>query len=203
MIYLLITGILFLILGGFYLANSWMQYHEWKGGTIIVVLSIIAIIFGGVGMARNHDRPGNNQSARSSQTSSQSQNAGNQNVTQQEQKEDYALRQLQKTYAKFGNVSFNSNNKTYTITPTANDAKQAMNDIVQNPGNASQDGWGNVSKSVKSGSKQLVKLLGHGYRMRIVQPNDHHKSMILVKDGHTIYDIAPNTGSDDSSDNNQ
>lgn len=201
MIFLVITGILFLILGGCYLANSWMRYHEWKGGTIIVVLSIIAIVFGSIGMVREHRNGADNQSARNAQTSNQNQNDTRQNVTQQQQKEDYALRQLQKTYAKFGDVSFDANTKTFTITPTSNDAKQAMNDIVQNPGNASQDGWGNVSKSVKSGSKQLVKLLGHGYRMRIVQPNNHHKSMILVKDGHTIYDIAPNTSANNDSNN--
>lgn len=197
MIFLLVMGILFLILGGFYLANSWMRYHEWKGGTIIVVLSVIAIIYGGVGMVREHNAP--SQSASSSQSSSQSTTTQH-TVTQQEQKEDYALRQLQKTYAKFGDVNFNSKTKTFVITPTSDNAKQAMNDIVQNPGNASQDGWDNVSKSVKSGSKQLVKLLGHGYRMEMVQPDHKDKAMLIVKDGHTLYDIS-NTGNSSSSSN--
>lgn len=201
MIFLLVTGILFLILGGCYLANSWMRYREWRGGTIIVILSLIATVYGGLGMVRQHNS--SNQSATSSQSTSQSQTTAEHSVTQQQQKEDYALRQLQKTYAKFGDVSFNSKTKTFVITPTADDAKQAMNDIVQNPGNASQDGWDNVSKSVRQGSKQLVKLLGHGYRMEMVQPDHKDKAMIIVKDGHTVYDVANNANSSSSSSNNQ
>lgn len=46
MIFLIVFGGLMLILGGFYLANSWQQYREWKGGTIIVVLSLAAVIYG-------------------------------------------------------------------------------------------------------------------------------------------------------------
>lgn len=199
MIFLIITGALFLILGGFYLSNSWMRYHEWKGGTIIVVLSLAAIIFGTVNLPVFHHNS-SSQATRSSQSSIQSQTAQtSSSVSQQGQKEDYALLQLQKSYAKFGDVSFNSNTKTFTITATASDAKQAMNDIVTTPDNADQDGWGSITKSVRQASKQLVKLLGHGYRMKVVQPGHHNKNMLVVKDGHTTYNIASDSSSATSS----
>lgn len=198
MIFLVITGVLFLILGGFYLSNSWMRYHEWKGGTIIVVLSLIAIVYGTINLPVFHHGE-NSQSSQSSERSSQTQTAANSNVSAQQQKEDYALRQLQKTYAKFGDVSFNSDTKTFTITPTTDNAKQAMNDVVQNPGNAEQDGWNSLAKSARQGSKQLVKLLGHGYKIKMVQPGSKHKEMLVVKDGHTIYNITADTNSSSDS----
>ena len=64
MIFLVIMGALFLILGGFYLANSWQRYREWKSGTIIVVLSIIAIVYGVINLPYFH----HNNSASSSQS---------------------------------------------------------------------------------------------------------------------------------------
>ena len=69
MIFLVIMGALFLILGGFYLANSWQRYREWKSGTIIVVLSIIAIVYGVINLPYFH----HNNSASSSQSTSSSQ----------------------------------------------------------------------------------------------------------------------------------
>ena len=68
MIFLVIMGALFLILGGFYLANSWQQYREWKSGTIIVVLSIIAIVYGAINLPYFH----HNNSASTNQSSSSS-----------------------------------------------------------------------------------------------------------------------------------
>ena len=108
MIFLVIMGALFLILGGFYLANSWQQYREWKSGTIIVVLSIIAIVYGVINLPYFH----HNNSASSSQSTSSSQVArsssfssfsnglaiGNSsaNEAQQESKTMAVLRQMQK-----------------------------------------------------------------------------------------------------------
>ncbi|MGM9981843.1 MAG: DUF308 domain-containing protein, partial [Limosilactobacillus sp.] len=119
MIFLVIFGALMLILGGFYLANSWQQYHEWKGGTIIVVLSLIAVIYGTINLPYFH----HNQRQTSEQASSSSQvvqqsgqnnssfsnklgsiNAQN-NQGNQADREMAVLRQLQKGYAKLGTVS--------------------------------------------------------------------------------------------------
>ena len=45
MLILVIFAGLTLILGAFYLTNSWQRYREWKSGTIIVVLSLIAVVY--------------------------------------------------------------------------------------------------------------------------------------------------------------
>ena len=50
MLILVIFAGLTLILGAFYLTNSWQRYREWKSGTIIVVLSLIAVVYGAINL---------------------------------------------------------------------------------------------------------------------------------------------------------
>lgn len=127
MIFLVIMGALFLILGGFYLANSWQQYREWKSGTIIVVLSIIAIAYGTINLPYFHHNKNTaaDQSTSSSQTT-QSRNfssfssgftIGNSsaNKAQQENRTMAVLRQMQKGYSKLGSVDYNEKIKLFRL----------------------------------------------------------------------------------------
>ena len=196
MIFLVIMGALFLILGGFYLANSWQQYREWKSGTIIVVLSIIAIVYGVINLPYFH----HNNSASSSQSTSSSQVArsssfssfsnglaiGNsfENEAQQESKTMAVLRQMQKGYSKLGSVDYNEDSKTFQITPTDDNTVEALKALAQDPSQP------NLTKSIKSNSGQVEKALGEGYSISIMNPSDSSKALYTAKDGKTTYDIA-------------
>ena len=202
MIFLVIMGALFLILGGFYLANSWQQYREWKSGTIIVVLSIIAIVYGVINLPYFH----HNNSASSNQSTSSSQVArsssfssfsngltiGNSsaNEAQQESKTMAVLRQMQKGYSKLGSVDYNEDSKTFQITPTDDNTVEALKALAQDPSQAEQMGWPNLTKSIKSNSGQVEKALGDGYSISIMNPSDSSKALYTAKDGKTTYDIA-------------
>lgn len=203
MIFLVIFGGLMLILGGFYLANSWMEYHEWKTGTVIVVLSLIATIYGAIqlpGSIHQHKE----QEAKTEQTAQQP--AANGKLTNkfnnmqeqkrqqpsQSQKENYVLRQLQKGYAKLGSVSFDQSTKTYQIQPTDSDTKKAIQALIQNPSVAKQIGWSNLTKSLDQGSKQLKSVLGDGYSVSLVNPDKPSQALYTSKDGQTTYNIANN-----------
>ncbi len=202
MIFLVIFGALMLILGGFYLANSWQQYREWKGGTIIVVLSLIALIYGVINLPYFH----HNQRSTSEQASSSSQvvqqsgstsfsnklgsiNAQN-SQGNQEQKEMAVLRQLQKGYSKLGTVSFDEDTKTYQIKPTDDNTVQAVQALVQDPSQAEQIGWPNLTKSIKQNSGEIDNVLTDEYSLSIVNPDNTKQALYTAKNGKTTYDIA-------------
>lgn len=204
MIFLVIFGALMLILGGFYLANSWQQYHEWKGGTIIVVLSLIAVIYGTINLPYFH----HNQRQTSEQASSPSQvvqqsgqnnssfsnklgsiNAQN-NQGNQADREMAVLRQLQKGYAKLGTVSFDEASKTYRIKPTDDNTVKAVQALVQDPSQAEQIGWPNLTKSIKQNSREVDKVLTDEYSLSIVNPDNTKQALYTAKNGKTTYDIA-------------
>lgn len=204
MIFLVIFGALMLILGGFYLANSWQQYHEWKGGTIIVVLSLIAVIYGTINLPYFH----HNQRQTSEQASSSSQvvqqsgqnnssfsnklgsiNAQN-NQGNQADREMAVLRQLQKGYAKLGTVSFDEASKTYRIKPTDDNTVKALQALVQDPSQAEQIGWPNLTKSIKQNSREVDKVLTDEYSLSIVNPDNTKQALYTAKNGKTTYDIA-------------
>ncbi|MCH3922567.1 DUF308 domain-containing protein [Limosilactobacillus sp.] len=208
MIFLVIFGGLMLILGGFYLANSWMHYREWKTGTIIVVLSLAAVIYGGINLPYFH----HNQQTRTEQSSSSSQTTQAQsssafsnkmgsvdgsanNQATQENKEMAVLRQLQKGYSKLGTVSFDEDSKTFTIKPTDDNTVKAMEALVQDPSQAEQIGWPNLTKSIKANSKQISKILGSDYSLSIVNPDNTKQSLYTAKGGQTTHDIADQSSS--------
>lgn len=202
MIFLVIMGALFLILGGFYLANSWQQYREWKSGTIIVVLSIIAIIYGTINLPYFHHNKANSSNQRASssrvvQSSSFSSFSnkfavGNSsaNEAQQESRTMAVLRQMQKGYSKLGTVDYNEDSQTFQITPTDDNTVEALKALAQDPSQADQMGWPNLTKSIKSNSGQVSKALGNGYSISIMNPGDTSKALYTAKDGKTTYDIA-------------
>ncbi|MBB1062301.1 DUF308 domain-containing protein [Limosilactobacillus fastidiosus] len=199
MIFLIVFGGLMLILGGFYLANSWQQYREWKGGTIIVVLSLAAVIYGVINLpAFNHNKQ-DSSAASSSQVTTTSGRAAFSNKANigsgngsasQENKEMAILRQLQKGYAKFGDVSFDSKTKTYKVTPTDDDTVNALKQLAQDPSQAEQMGWSKLTDSFKKNSKDIDKAMGTDYSISIMNPGDDSQAMYTAKNGKTTYDIA-------------
>lgn len=188
-----------LILGGFYLANSWQQYREWKAGTIIVVLSLAAVIYGAINLPYFH----HNQHQASQQSSSSRVVQGSSlfsnklgsmneqsNQADQESREMAVLRQLQKGYTKLGTVSFDEATKTYKIKPTDDDTVQAIQALIQDPSQADQMGWPNLTKSIKENSKQVDKVLKGEYAISIVNPSNTKQALYTAKNGQTTYDIA-------------
>lgn len=203
MIFLVIFGALMLILGGFYLANSWQQYREWRGGTVIVVLSLIAVIYGTINLPYFHrnQHQASEQASSSSQVIRSAQNSSafsnklgsinaQSNQATQESKEMAVLRQLQKGYAKLGSVSFDEDSKTFKIKPTDDNTVQALQALVQDPSQAEDMGWPNLTKSIKSNSKQIDDVLTGDYSLSIVNPDNTKQALYTAKNGKTTYDIA-------------
>lgn len=196
MIFLVIFGGLMLVLGAFYLVNSWQRYHEWKSGTVIVVLSLIAVIYGTINLPYfNHNKQATNSASSSSQVvqgSSFSNQFSNINggSTNQANQQASVLRQLQKGYSKLGTVAFRESSNTYVITPTDDNTVNAIKALVQDPSQASQMGWSNLTNSIRKNSGQVSKALNGDYSISIVNPDNTKQAVYTAKNGKTTYDIA-------------
>lgn len=187
-----------LILGSFYLVNSWQQYRTWLGGTIIVVLSLIAIAFGTIGLI-NHKAPKNHTETnvpasaqidmRNANQNDFSKMQASDNPQLQKEKENELLKQMQKNYEKFGTVSFDQDSKTYQITPTG-DTGKAASYLAKNPTQAKQIGWSNLTDSMQQVSQQVKKLLGKGYSVSVMNPDNQNQALYTAKDGQQTYNIA-------------
>ncbi|MDO4903550.1 MAG: DUF308 domain-containing protein [Limosilactobacillus sp.] len=192
MIFLVIFGGMMLILGAFYLVNSWQRYHEWKSGTIIVILSLAAVIYGTINLPYFHK---NKQAATAD--SSQTVNAssfstpfgGIDNTQTDSQQQAAVLRQMQKGYSKLGSVSFKESTNTYVITPTDDNTVKAIEALVQDPSQASEIGWSKLTSSIKKTSAQLSEALKADYSVSILNP-DTNKPVYTAKNGETTYDVA-------------
>lgn len=211
MIFLVVFGALMLILSAFYLVNSWQQYRQWVVPTIMLVLSLAATVYGTINLPYWHHSQSVQQttsaassgSSLSSATGSQADSSSSFSVNgttavfnqqdsgaTQEQKEMYLLRQLQKAYSKMGTVNYDSDSKTYQIMPTNENTVEALNYIAQNPAQAQQAGWSNLTNSLNQTSKQIKKIVGSGYSLSMMKPNDNQTALYTAKDGKQTYSIV-------------
>lgn len=211
MIFLVVFGALMLILSAFYLVNSWQQYRQWVVPTIMLVLSLVATVYGTINLPYWHHSQSAQQttsavsskSSLSSATDSQADSSSSFSVNgttavfnqqdsgaTQEQKEMYLLRQLQKAYSKMGTVNYDSSSKTYQIMPTNENTVEALNYIAQNPDQAQQAGWSNLTSSLNQTSAQIKKIVGSGYSLSMMKPNDDQTALYTAKDGKQTYSIV-------------
>ncbi len=211
MIFLVVFGALMLILSAFYLVNSWQQYRQWVVPTIMLVLSLVATVYGTINLPYWHHSQSAQQttsavsskSSLSSASGSQADSSSSFSVNgttavfnrqdsgaTQEQKEMYLLRQLQKAYSKMGTVNYDSSSKTYQIMPTNENTVEALNYIAQNPDQAQQAGWSNLTSSLNQTSAQIKKIVGSGYSLSMMKPNDDQTALYTAKDGKQTYSIV-------------
>lgn len=195
MLFLIIFGALILILGTFYAVQQWHEYHEWKVGMLIIIASLCMI---GYGVMNWHGLHSNNQQVQNvpaSQMPAMNNNKAQQlfsqddNSNNQENKEMLMLRQMQKMYGKFGTVDYDSKTKTFIISATQKDTKDAMNYLIGHTDQGKKIGWDKITDSALNVSGQLKTQLGPGYSVTINKP-DNSGPMYTAKDGVQTFNIA-------------
>ena len=67
---------------------------------------------------------------------------------------------------------------------------EALNYIAQNPAQAQQAGWSNLTNSLNQTSKQIKKIVGSGYSLSMMKPNDNQTALYTAKDGEQTYSIV-------------
>ena len=193
MIFLVVFGALMLILSAFYLVNSWQQYRQWVVPTIMLVLSLAATVYGTINLPYWHHSQSAQQttsaassgSSLSSATGSQADSSSSFSVNG-----TTAVFNQQKAYSKMGTVNYDSDSKTYQIMPTNENTVEALNYIAQNPAQAQQAGWSNLTNSLNQTSKQIKKIVGSGYSLSMMKPNDNQTALYTAKDGKQTYSIV-------------
>ncbi|KRM02799.1 DUF308 domain-containing protein [Limosilactobacillus gastricus] len=203
MIILVVIAAIVLILGIFYLVNSWQQYRQWKLATFIVVLSLAGVIYGTINLPYWHQKTSSSasESASASSLMSSSSLLSSSTTANQSAKASYILGQLQKNFTKLGTVSYDSKTKTYTITPSGDDITNALSALESDTSYADQIGWPNLTSNLQKTSQSIQKSIGDGYTLQLMSPNDNSKALLAVKDGQVTYNIVDTSSSTSSSSN--
>lgn len=198
----LLAGIIFII-GIFYLINSVHRYGKWFAPIILLIISLVVCI--GCGLNAYHlyredqEAKTNTDSMRttlSAEASSQGGMVENglqviDNGIQEDKDQQQVLKDLQQSFAKVGNVTFDQQTKTFTVTPTTDQDVKAINYVLANPQKAQQSGYNNLTSGILNTSKQLTKPLGKGYTLQLTKPNNS-QVIYAAKDGQVLTDVINN-----------
>lgn len=190
-----------LILSSFYAVNEWREYRAWKWSSLLVVVSLVATIWGGIGFVQEREHS-HSQSTVAQTQSSSSMSAQQQSLPQstlqklpgdnqadQNKKELYLLRQLQKGYAKFGSVGFDEKSKTYIINATDKQTKEALNQMANDPSQAgNSDSFKKLCHNFQDTSKAVKQNLGSGYHVKLVA--DNGRVLYEAVDGRTVTQLG-------------
>lgn len=196
MIVILVFSGLFLILSVCYLINSQQQYGTWKWPTLMVILSLAATIYGGIGTYHNyHSKSNNNPStAQQATTVNGKQQIKNQvgaefhkaSPSQIKDAQMKILRALQKQFAKIGDVSFDAKTKTYTVSVKDDNEKKALNALMQNHSLAPQIHWNDLKNALDKTSsavnKSMKQVDSDGYTVQM-KLNDNNQIIYASKNG--------------------
>lgn len=197
----LLAGIIF-ILAIFYLINSIHHYGKWFAPTVLLIGSLVVCVVGGLNAYHLHKEGQDvkSSSARTTTTASQASSQSGMvenglqvidNGIQENKDQQQVLKDLQQSFAKIGNVTFDQQNKTFTITPTTGQDVKAINYILANPQKAQQSGYDNLTSGILNTSKQLSTPLGKGYTLQLARPNSN-QIIYAARDGHVLIDVVNN-----------
>lgn len=194
----LLAGVIF-ILGIFYLINSVHQYGKWLAPAILMIVSLIICVGSGLTAYKVHREDATE--SKSTQTSMKAAASSKamvenglqviDNGIQEDKDQQQVLKDLQQSFVKVGNVTFDQQNKTYTVTPTTAEDVKAINYILANPQKAQESGYDNLTSGILNTSKQLSKSLGKGYTLQLTKPNSN-EVIYAAKDGQVLTDVVNN-----------
>lgn len=188
----LIMAIIFLAIAICYLINSVHQYGTWKAPTILCIIFVGLGVFCGIGLFKT--------SHKSKETSSiQTATNGKINMPnmteqmsidqQQSENEQTVLKELQNSYQKLGNVSFDNTSKTYKISVTDQNTIKGLDYVLQHPDQANQVGYNKLTDNLKQTSLSISKILGNQYQVALMNPQNSQQTMYAIQDGNVQTDV--------------
>lgn len=216
MIYLTVFGGIALILAIFYLLNSIQSYHTWRFATLLVVIFALATGYGAIHLPAQHrqaqqqakkaavSQKKNSSQTKAAQQSSLTKAASTFNPTgtvingeTESQKsaaranaEQQMTKQLGTAFANFGKVTFATDSKTYTITPTNADTVKALEALEATPSQAEQAQWPTLTENFRKSSANVSKSLQADYTITLVSPDQDGKVLYSAKNGQTVTDFT-------------
>lgn len=189
----LMMAIIFLIIAICYLVNSIRQYGNWKAPTILCIIFAGLGIFCGLGLLKTSHKPKETSSIRTATNGRINMpNAAEQmSVAQQQSKSEQAvLKELQESYQKLGNVSYDETSKTYKIRVTEHNTVKGLEYVLQHPDQADQVGYNKLTDNLKQTSLSVSKALGNQYQIALMNPQNSQQVMFAVQNGNVQTNVV-------------
>lgn len=188
----LIMAIIFLTIAICYLINSVHQYGTWKAPTILCIIFVGLGVFCGIGLFKTSHKPKETSSIRTATNGkiNMPNMAEQMSIDQQQSKnEQTVLKELQNSYQKLGNVSFDNTSKTYKISVTDQNTIKGLDYVLQHPNQANQVGYNKLTDNLKQTSLSISKILGNQYQIALMNPQNSQQTMYAIQDGNVQTDV--------------
>lgn len=110
--------------------------------------------------------------------------------TNQNEKEQQALSIIKENFKDGCNVEFNPKYKAYMLTPTDEDFSKDILSLVHNPDDPDlRESWNSLVASFEYASKNLPNVVGQGYSIVLVNPENSENQLLTASDGKIIYNF--------------
>lgn len=110
--------------------------------------------------------------------------------TGQSGKEQKALEIIQENFDDECKVEFNPKYKAFTLTPNYDDFSKDILNLINNPDDPElRENWNSLVAAFEYASKNLTNVVGNGYSIVLVNPENSEKQLLTASDGKIIYDF--------------
>lgn len=110
--------------------------------------------------------------------------------TSQNEKEQKALGIIKENFDDECRVEFNPKYKAFTLTPNYDDFSKDILNLIDNPDDPElRENWNSLVASFEYASKNLSNVVGHGYSIVLVNPENSEKQLLTASDGEVLYNF--------------
>lgn len=110
--------------------------------------------------------------------------------TNQSEKEQKALEIIKENFDDECKVEFNPKYKAFTLTPNYDDFSKDILNLIDNPDDPKlRENWNSLVAAFEYASKNLTSVVGSGYSIVLVNPENSEKQLLTASDGKIIYNF--------------
>lgn len=109
-----------------------------------------------------------------------------QEAAEQEDAEEIYLQIMSESVGSYVDIQFDKTEKTYVMTPTD---QGLIDEISMLPMGIGHEDWGVLVDGMASMSKSGKDLVGEGYTINLVNPQNHENVILWIMDGEVIYNV--------------
>lgn len=110
--------------------------------------------------------------------------------TSQSENEQKALEIIKENFDDECKIEFNPEYKAYMLTPNYDDFSKDILSLINNPDDPQlRENWNSLVASFEYASKNLPNVVGNGYSLVLVNPENSENQLLTVSDGEVIYNF--------------
>lgn len=108
-------------------------------------------------------------------------------ATDQAAKEDQVLQALKANFEGQATVEFSKEGQAFFILPVSESMKSALVQAYNQPALV-KEAWADMVENFRLASEEYGQILGTGYRLHLLNPENPENSLVSVSDGQVTYD---------------